>query len=140
MNALAETNRASLELSDLTGTWSCSYKGPGGSRTISTTAMRLDEDWIELNAGTSSVALITYDSGRKQWVQFRTGAQGSYALLTAVAPPDAATLHWKMSYPEHRPVGTTSIQKPSASTRVVTSTFMHGGKLISTTAVCTKTR
>ena len=140
VNTLAATNPASQELNDLAGTWTCSFKGPGGSRNITTTATRLDEDWIELNGGTGSETLITYDAKRKQWVQFRTGVQGNYVLLTAADPPDAATLHWRMVYPEQMPVGTTSIRRSGASTRVVTSTSTNSGKLVTTTAVCTKSR
>jgi hypothetical protein len=140
VHAFAATNPASPELTDLVGTWTCSYKGPSGSQTITTTASRLDEDWVELNRGTGGDTLVTYDAKRKQWVQFRTGAEGNYALLIAEDPPDAAVLHWKMVYPDQTSVGTTSIRKSSESTRVVTSTFTKSGKLLSTTAVCTKSR
>jgi len=61
-------------------------------------------------------------------------------LLTAQDPPDAAVLHWKMVYPQQAVIGTTTIQKTGASTRTVTSTFTHNGKVVSTTAVCTKSK
>ena len=135
---LALTNPAAAELSDLSGTWTCSYKGPGGSRSVSATAVRLNEDWVELNHGTGGDALVTYDAKRKQWVQFRPRAQGDYALLVAPDAPNAPVLHWKMVYPSQMPIGTTSIERRSASTRIVRSSFTHGGTLISTTATCTK--
>ena len=137
---LAQSNPASSELADLTGSWTCSYHGPAGNQKINATASRLDTDWIALNGGTGPGSLITYDAKRKQWVQFRTGTEGNYALMTAQDPPYAATLHWKMVYPEQISVGTTTIQKSGPSTRIVKSTFMHGGKLLSSTAVCTRSR
>lgn len=137
--ALAATNPASQQLSNLLGAWTCTYKGPdGGTATLNATGTRLDEDWLQLKGGTGGDTLVAYDAKRRSWVQFRTGLRGNYALLIAHGSATATTLHWKMVYPKNKPVGTTTISIPSASKRVITSEYQDGGKLITSTALCTK--
>jgi hypothetical protein len=138
IGALAATNPGSQQLSSLIGAWTCTYKGPGGTQTLSTTGTRLDDAWLQLKGGTGGDTLVTYDAKRRSWVQFRTGLHGNYALLVADGPVSSTTLHWKMVYPENKPAGTTTISVPSASKRIITSEYTHRGKLISGTAVCTK--
>lgn len=138
ISAIAQTNPGSQRLSSLVGTWTCSYKGPYGNRTLTATGTRLDEDWVQLKGGTGGDTLVTYDAKRRLWLQFRTGLQGNYALLIARAPATARTLHWKMVFPQRVPVGTTTISLPSASERVVTSVSTNNGKPITSSAFCTK--
>jgi hypothetical protein len=137
-DALGATNPASEQLSSLIGTWSCTYKGLGASPMVTTTATRLDEDWLQLKGGTGGDTLVTYDAKRRVWVQFRTGLQGNYALLIAHGPATATTLRWSMVYPVNKAVGTTTISVPSTSERVIKSEYKDGGKSITSTAFCAK--
>ncbi len=126
------------QLSGMVGTWTCSYTGPDGSRTVTATGKRLDADWLDLKGGSGGDSFVSYDAHRGSWVQFRTGVQGRAVMLIADAPPTATTLHWRMLYPQNRPAGTTTLQIPDASTRIVTSESVSGGKVFRTIATCKK--
>lgn len=134
--AIATTNPGSQHLTNLVGTWTCTYKGPGGTKTAVSTGSRLSENWVQLKNPTG-LTLVTYDVERKMWVQFQVSQDG-YFLATADGSPTTKSLTWKGVFPPDTRNGTTTINWPSSTKRIITSTYVDQGKPMRRTGVCTK--
>lgn len=135
--AAVAMNPGSQRLTNLVGTWTCTYNGVGGTKTSVSTGSRLSENWVQLKNPTGST-LVTYDNERKMWVQFRMSSSGDYGLATADGSPTAKSLTWKSVFPPDVRNGTTTISWPSSSKRIITSAYMDNGKPMRRTGVCTK--
>ena len=136
--AQASSNPASRHLDNLVGTWRCSYRMGGSTRSTTSVGTRLNDNWIELKGATGDT-LVTYDATRKQWVQFSTNAQGYYNFSTANEAPTAKTLTWHTHYPADMNTSVATISWVGTAKRVINAGREDRGKIIRTSGVCTKT-
>ena len=137
LQAGAASNPGAQHLANLIGTWHCTYRSGGQSVDVVAVGTRLNGNWVQLKSERSTT-LATYDAKRKQWVQFSATPQGNYSLATSGESPTAASLTWRVQYPNNMRGGRSTISWPSSTKRVIRSSSMVNGKRVETNGTCSK--
>jgi Protein of unknown function (DUF1579) len=143
--ANAATTTARLQA--MTGSWSCTYQGPMGSSTSTSTATMLGDHWLKFQESSPAMkdrpahtgeTFFGYDSTKAQWVVMGVNTLGEYFALKSSASPDAMTQTWTDAYPVDPNDGPTILKFASNSAYTLDSTWTEKGKKMSSHQSCTK--
>ncbi|MBV8498388.1 MAG: hypothetical protein JO003_03945 [Candidatus Eremiobacteraeota bacterium] len=135
-------------LTMLPGSWSCTYRGPKGTRTSTLTITSQNANWLLIAGkdgayGTTpaheGATLFGYDNKKDQYVGMggNTLPGGEWGIGTAKASPSATTMTFLGAYPAD-PTHDKTTYTFSASTITYNETWSEKGKAMSGHGSCTK--
>lgn len=134
-------------LSDLVGTWNCTFTGANGSGKSTYTIARAGDLWVQgtgdtaasgRRPATKSLFLIGYDPKKRRFINMgATSLAGEYGISTADAGAEATTMTYANSWPAD-PSHERDTWHYSPARITIASTWTEKGKTSTGKASCTK--